>query len=124
MARIQISALPDQLKFDVTRFTVNPGETVEIVLMNPDIMPHNLVITAPGKLEAVGALAEAMASRPDGFQKNFVPENPDVLYSTKLISQAALARIKITAPVSPGDYPYMCTFPGHWRVMNGVMEVK
>jgi glucose/arabinose dehydrogenase/azurin len=122
--RIQISALPDQLKFDVTRFTVKPGETVEIVLMNPDIMPHNLVITAPGKLEAVGALAEAMASRPDGFQKNFVPETPDVLYSTKLISQAALARIKITAPVSPGDYPYMCTFPGHWRVMNGVMEVK
>ena len=47
--------------------------------MNPDIMPHNLVIVAPGKLEAVGALAEAMASRPDGFQKSFVPATPDVL---------------------------------------------
>ena len=122
--RIQISAVADQLKFDVTRFTVKPGETVEIVLMNPDIMPHNLVIVAPGKLEAVGALAEAMASRPDGFQKSFVPATPDVLASTKLISQGALARIRVTAPAAAGSYPYMCTFPGHWRVMNGVMDVE
>ena len=116
--------MADQLKFDVTRFTVKPGETVEIVLMNPDIMPHNLVIVAPGKLEAVGALAEAMASRPDGFQKSFVPATPDVLASTKLISQGALARIRVTAPAAAGSYPYMCTFPGHWRVMNGVMDVE
>jgi glucose/arabinose dehydrogenase/azurin len=121
--RIQISAVLDQLKFDVTRFTVKPGETVEIVLLNPDIMPHNLVIIAPGKLEAVGALAEEMAARPDGFQKNFVPATPDVLYSTKLIDQGALARLRVTAPTTPGSYPYLCTFPGHWRVMNGVMEV-
>jgi azurin len=114
----------DQLKFDVTRFTVKPGETVEIVLMNPDIMPHNLVIIAPGTLESVGAKAEAMASLPDGFQKNFVPATPEVLYSTKLISQGALARIRVTAPTAPGAYPYLCTFPGHWRVMNGIMEVR
>ena len=122
--RIQISAVLDQLKFDVTRFTVKPGETVEIVLMNPDIMPHNLVIIAPGTLETVGAKAEAMASLPDGFQKNFVPATPEVLYSTKLISQGALARIRVTAPTTPGAYPYLCTFPGHWRVMNGIMEVR
>jgi azurin len=87
-------------------------------------MPHNLVIVAPGKLEAVGALAEAMASRPDGFQKSFVPATPDVLASTKLISQGALARIRVTAPTATGSYPYMCTFPGHWRVMNGLMDVE
>ena len=40
------------------------------------MMPHNLVIVAPGTLESVGAQAEAMASRPDGFQKNFVPATP------------------------------------------------
>ena len=65
-----------------------------------------------------------MASRPDGFQKNFVPATSDVLYSTKLISPGALARIRVTAPAAPGSYPYLCTFPGHWRVMNGVMEVE
>ena len=121
--RIQISALADQMKFDVTHFTVKAGETIEVVLLNPDIMPHNLVIAAPGTLDAVGAKADAMASQADGFQKNFVPSTPEVLHSTKLISQGALARLRITAPAAPGSYPYLCSFPGHWRVMNGIMEV-
>jgi azurin len=122
--RIQISAIADQMKFDVTHVTVKPGEQIELVLLNPDIMPHNLVLVAPGTLESVGAKAEAMASQADGFQKNFVPQTPEVLYSTKLISQGALARIRLTAPATPGNYPYLCSFPGHWRVMNGVMEVR
>jgi azurin len=122
--RIQISAIADQMKFDITHVTVKPGEQIELVLLNPDIMPHNLVLVAPGTLESVGAKAEAMASQADGFQKNFVPQTPEVLYSTKLISQGALARIRLAAPTVPGNYPYLCSFPGHWRVMNGVMEVR
>ncbi len=27
------------------------------------------------------------------------------------------------APTEPGVYPYICTFPGHRVVMNGVMVV-
>jgi uncharacterized protein len=27
------------------------------------------------------------------------------------------------APAQVGDYPYVCTFPGHWSIMNGVMKV-
>ncbi|MCH8962102.1 MAG: hypothetical protein IH820_12455 [Bacteroidetes bacterium] len=31
--------------------------------------------------------------------------------------------LTFTAPTEPGDYPYVCTFPGHWRTMQGVMQV-
>jgi azurin len=31
--------------------------------------------------------------------------------------------LRFFAPDEPGDYPYICTFPGHWRVMKGVMKV-
>ena len=31
--------------------------------------------------------------------------------------------ISFMLPKQPGDYPYICTFPGHWMVMNGVMHV-
>jgi len=24
----------------------------------------------------------------------------------------------------PGRYPYLCTFPGHWKLMNGVLIVE
>jgi azurin len=32
--------------------------------------------------------------------------------------------ISIRAPATPGRYPYLCTFPGHWMVMNGEMIVR
>ena len=28
------------------------------------------------------------------------------------------------APKKPGDYPFLCTFPGHWMAMNGILRVK
>jgi azurin len=65
-----------------------------------------------------------MASQPDAFQKHFVPDSPDVLHATPLINHEEIARLRFTAPTSAGDYPFVCTFPGHWRTMNGVMEVK
>jgi uncharacterized protein len=30
----------------------------------------------------------------------------------------------MTAPATPGEYPYVCTFPGHFLLMNGVLVVE
>jgi glucose/arabinose dehydrogenase/azurin len=120
---VRITALVAQLKFDIEHFAVAPGEEVEIILVNPDHMPHNLIVTKPGKLEDVSLKAEAMAAQPDAFQKHFIPDTPDVLHATKLINHNEIARLRFTAPTTKGKYPYVCTFPGHWRTMNGVMDV-
>jgi glucose/arabinose dehydrogenase/azurin len=120
---IRIVATVGTMKFDIEHFTVEAGEDVEIVLVNPDYMPHNLLITTPGKLEAVSLKAEAMAAEPDAFEKHFVPDTPDVLFATKLLQQGETERLRFTAPSDPGNYPFVCTFPGHWRTMNGIMEV-
>ena len=120
---IRITAVLAQMKFDIERFEVAPGEDVEIVLVNADHMPHNLLITRPGTLEDVSLKAEAMAGSPDGFQKHFVPDTPDVLHATPLINHEEIARLRFTAPDQTGEYPFVCTFPGHWRTMNGVMDV-
>ena len=38
------------------------------------------------------------------------------------------AILKIRVPIAPappaGDYPYICSFPGHHLIMRGVMKVK
>jgi azurin len=120
---IRIVAVASVMKFDVGRFSVGTNEEVEILFVNPDELPHNLLITAPGTLEAVGLAAEAMAKQPDGFAKHFIPDTPDVLHSTPLINQGETARLRFTAPAKAGQYPFVCTFPGHWRTMNGIMEV-
>ena len=32
--------------------------------------------------------------------------------------------LRFMAPTEPGEYPYICSFPGHWTIMKGVMVVK
>jgi glucose/arabinose dehydrogenase/azurin len=120
---IRIEAVPSQMRFDIEQFAVEAGEEVEIVFVNPDHMPHNLIVTAQGALEDVSLRAEAMAAGPDGFQKHFVPDTPNVLHATPLINHNETARLRFTAPTQTGGYPYVCTFPGHWRTMNGTMQV-
>lgn len=120
---IRIVAVAGEMRFDITQFTVTAGEEVEIVLENPDHMPHNLLVTVPGALESVGLQAEAMATTPDGFARQFVPDTREVLHATPLINQGEIARLRFSAPAQPDSYPFVCTFPGHWRTMNGVMQV-
>jgi azurin len=65
-----------------------------------------------------------MITDPNGATNNYVPEMPEILFSTALVNPDQTVRLRFTAPSKPGEYPYICTFPGHWRLMNGVMTVK
>ncbi len=120
---IAIKPLPNRMQYDRKEIFVEAGRPVEIVFENVDIMPHNLLITAPGSLVEVGMAAERMATRPDAFELQFVPKTRKVLYATKLLQPRQLEKLQFTAPGKLGDYPYVCTFPGHWRTMVGTMHV-
>ncbi|WP_198674165.1 PVC-type heme-binding CxxCH protein [Chitinophaga alhagiae] len=122
-AVIQLKVIKNEMKYDLKTFTVEAGKPVEIVFENPDFMQHNLVITRQGALAIVGKAADKMASRPDGAEKHYVPEVPEVLYSTRLVNPQEKVTLRFTAPAQPGDYPFVCTFPGHWSIMNGIMKV-
>ncbi len=121
---INIKVVPDMMKFDKEAFTVKAGQEVIIELENPDGMQHNMLIVQQGALETVGAAADAMVRDPNAAQKNYVPEIPEVLHATKLLNPEEIVTLRFTAPDTPGDYPFVCTFPGHWRMMNGTMKVS
>lgn len=120
---IVISIVPDMMQFDKELFTVKAGQKIIVELENPDGMQHNMVIMKPGTMKKVGAAADVLARDPKGAQKNYVPEMPEVLHATKLLDPEEVVTLTFTAPATPGDYPFMCTFPGHWRMMNGIMKV-
>ena len=65
-----------------------------------------------------------MASRKDAYEKNFVPAIPEVLYSSPLVPTGGTFRLDFKAPSKAGEYPFLCTFPGHWRIMKGVIKVN
>jgi uncharacterized cupredoxin-like copper-binding protein len=120
---IRIQTLPEKLSFDVRWFAVEAGKAVQIVLVNPDAMPHNLVVSTPGSLEEVGTKGGAMPMPTDPEARAFVPDSPLVLHATKLVKEGDSERLGFTAPKAPGEYIYVCTFPGHWVRMYGVMLV-
>ncbi|WP_158857306.1 PVC-type heme-binding CxxCH protein [Lunatibacter salilacus] len=121
--KVSLKTLPGEMVFDKKQFTVELGKSVEIHFENPDDMPHNLLVLKPNSLDIVGALADEMAKLPDGYEKQFIPDSDMVLFSTPLILSGQQYILRFTAPSVPGDYPFACTFPGHWRMMNGVMKV-
>jgi putative membrane-bound dehydrogenase-like protein len=120
---ITLKAVKETLKFDKREFTVVAGKPVEIVFENPDAMQHNLVIGQPYSLEIIGKEADKMITQKDGAEKNYVPAIPQVIAATPLVNPEQSYRLKFTAPTEAGEYVFVCTFPGHWRIMNGVMKV-
>ncbi|OLY92644.1 putative membrane-bound dehydrogenase domain-containing protein [Cnuella takakiae] len=120
---INLRVVKDVMKYDKELLTAKAGTTVLIKLANPDFMQHNLVILKPGTTEKVGAAADKLARDPNGAKMSYVPKTSDVLYSTPLINPEGSYNLAIKVPDTPGDYPFVCTFPGHWRIMKGVLRV-
>lgn len=120
---IRIVAVKNELKFDIEDFTVTAGQPVEIIFENPDFMQHNLLIVEPGALEAVGEAADKLATSVNGADQDYIPDMEEILYTTPLINPNETYTLTFTAPENPGEYPYVCTFPGHWRTMQGTMNV-
>jgi azurin len=123
ISRIHIKTIKNEMKYDVTEFVVEANTQVELVFENTDFMQHNLVITKRGAKEKVGLAADKLASDPKGSEKNYVPEMDEVLIATGIINPEEKAVLKFTAPSEPGLYPFICTFPGHWKIMQGTMKV-
>ncbi|MGV3504464.1 MAG: plastocyanin/azurin family copper-binding protein [Adhaeribacter sp.] len=118
--KITIKAVPG-LKFDLGSFQVQPGARVQLTLTNADDMDHNLVITQPGAREQVVQAALKLGAQ--GPEKGFVPASPLVLWAIPVLAPDQSQSITFTAPAKTGDYPYVCTYPGHGFVMFGTMQV-
>ena len=121
--QLKLSVIKNQMKYDKTELVVEAGKAVEITFENPDLLQHNLLIIEPGSLERVGAAADELAQYPAGMDKAYVPDMPEILFKTTLVDPNSTVVLRFTAPEKPGEYPFVCTFPGHWRIMNGVLKV-
>ena len=112
------------LTFQTREFRVKAGEAIGLTLANPDVVPHNWALLRPGTLRVVGGLANRLISDPEAAVRQYIPETDDVLCYTDVVMPHDEFTIWFHAPKEPGRYPYLCTFPGHWLVMNGEMIVE
>ncbi len=121
---IRISTVPNQLAFSPRTIRVKAGQEIRLTFSNTDLAMHNLVMLNPGTDEAVGLLADKLAADPDAMARHYVPETQHVRWASRLLKHKESEALDFTAPKEKGAYPFLCTFPGHWRVMRGVMLVE
>ena len=120
---LQLGTLPHRMAYDHEKLVVQAGSSVQLVFKNLDNMPHNFVLTEPGALAKIGLRAESEATLPDTIARHYVPDSSDVLLSSRLLQPQEQQTLNFQAPKQPGIYPYVCTYPGHWRRMYGALYV-
>jgi azurin len=101
---------------------VKAGSKVRLIFNNNDDMTHNVVIVAPGAADDVGNQSLTLGLK--GPEMNYVPATAKVLYHTALLQPNSSESIYFLAPSKPGEYPFICSYPGHASVMRGVLVVK
>ena len=126
---ILISVIRGQMKYDVQSFTVKPGAKIKLTFRNPDELPHNLIICTPGASKGQDKGQElikaVLALGAKGEELGWEPEShPRILHSSGMIQPGKEAIVWFQAPAKEGKYPYVCTYPGHFALMNGVMNVS
>jgi len=112
-----------KMAYTLPEFTAKPGQYVRITMKNTADVQHNVVVLRPGTQDRVGLLVEAMAKVQDAEERSYLPSTPDILFWMTLIEPGQQGVLEFAAPNQAGNYPYICTFPGHWQTMNGIMHV-
>ncbi|MCC5838904.1 MAG: cupredoxin domain-containing protein [Opitutales bacterium] len=116
----------DRMRFAPTRFTVRAGHRITLTLDNIGRMPkesmgHNLVILDQG------VAPNAFAAASVGFPQNeyIAPQFENrVIAATTVLGPGEQETITFIAPATPGEYPFVCSFPGHTQArMVGIMIV-
>ncbi len=121
---IVLRTVPEALKYDAQFLTVEANKPFEIIFENDDLLPHNLIICEADAMEALGTAALTMTpDQLDDQGRAYVPKSDKIIAATKMLEAGEKARLPVKAlPV--GEYAFVCTFPGHWTVMNGKLWVE
>jgi azurin len=115
----------DQMKFDKNEIRVKAGQKVKLTLkhvgkMEKSVMGHNwALLTQDADMAAVG---QASANAAD---TDYIPADmkDKFIAHTKMLGGGESDTIEFDAP-APGTYTFMCTFPGHYALMQGKFIVE
>ena len=116
----------DAMMFSVTEIVAKPGETLRVTFRNVGKMPkqamsHNWVLLKPMSEGEVNAFGLAASSKAPAY----LPEDRSaVLAHTKMLGGGESDQIEVKVPATPGVYPFVCTFPGHFAIMKGRLVVQ
>lgn len=118
---LNLNTVGDTMAYEQTSLEATAGQKVKLTFKNNGTQPamqHDFILVKAGTDAEVST-----AGLTAGAAKDYIPDSPNILAHTKLLKPGESDTITFTAPAA-GDYPYICTFPGHYPLMKGVLHVK
>ena len=120
---LTMTPVGNEMRFEQTEFTVAPGQTVHITFNNTadnPAMSHNVVVLRSA--DAINAVGQAAMG---ASATDYIPgaRLDDIIANTPMAAPGETVEVTFTAPSTAGDYPFICTFPGHYMTMKGTMHV-
>ena len=119
----------DKMKFDLTAFEVKPGQKVVVTFKNVGTTPkfsmgHNFVLL--DRTVNTGNVQTFLDKASMDAAHDYVPPDAkEVLAHSKLLGPDETETVTFNAPFVPGEYLYLCSFPGHYsQGTKGFMTVK
>jgi azurin len=117
----------EDMKFTVPTITAKPGEQLRIRLTAKGAMPkiamaHNVVV-----LTKAASVTDFVTAAMNARATDFIPadKKADILAHTALAGAGETVEVTFKVPAAAGDYPYLCSFPGHFQAgMKGTLTVK
>lgn len=117
----------DAMQYDIKVINAKAGEKLTVQLTAVSSMPkeqmsHNWVLMAKSAPIDQFVMEAAMAR-----DKGYIPESgkKHILAMTKMAGGGETVEVTFDAPKEPGEYLYICTFPGHYMAgMKGKLIVK
>ena len=117
----------DEMKLSINEITAKPGEVLRLRLLAVGTAPkatmaHNIVVLQAGSNQITFAEAAAKAVSTD-----YIPTalKSSIIAATILIGNGESAEIVFKVPTKAGNYPYLCSFPGHFAAgARGKIVVK
>jgi azurin len=118
----------DQMQFSTKALEVTAGDTVVLTLKHIGKLPkaamgHNFVLLKSDAKVMDFAMAAGKAATTEYIPAD-EPSKAAMIAHTKLIGGGETDTLTFTAPAEPGAYPFLCSFPGHFALMQGVLIVK
>lgn len=117
----------DQMQYDVKELTVTAGQKVTIEFKHIGKLPkaamgHNVVILKAGT-EVPAFAMKCVAAKDNDYIAQDAESKKLIIAHSKMIGGGESTSFTFTAPAA-GEYSYLCTFPGHFVVMQGKLIVK
>ena len=115
------------MKYNITTINAKRGETIRIVLKSIGTLPkiamaHNVVVLKAGADQIKFTQAGMMARDTDFIAPALKNQ---VLAATGMAGPGETVEVTFKVPATAGNYPYICTFPGHFAAgMKGQIVVK